>query len=126
LSAIVKSNSAGLTKKPLTLEEEFGPSKTEEVPWERVRSPLVQFIADAGDGGVPGFLHARLEMAFLDPFRERLTLAWAGGTVVIAGPKASEFYAEFARNEATLVRKGPGIESVEFRLKEPAEGPDLD
>ena len=115
-----------IAKKLLSLEQEFGSAKVEEVPWERVRSPLVQFIADAGDVGVPGFLHGRLEMAFLDPFRERLTLAWAGGTVVITGPKASEFYAEFARNEATLIRKGPGIASVEFRLKESAEEPDLD
>lgn len=113
-----------IAKKLLSLEQEFGSAKVEEVPWERVRSPVVQFIADTGDAGVPGFLHARLEMAFLDVFRDRLTLAWPGGTVTITGPKASEFYAEFARNEATLVRRGPGIESVEFRLRE-AEEPDL-
>ena len=67
-----------IAKELLSLEQEFGPAKVEEVPWGRVRSPLVQFIADAGDVGAPGSLHARLEMAFLGPFRERLTLAWAG------------------------------------------------
>jgi hypothetical protein len=114
-------------KRPLTLEEEFGAAKVEEVPWERVRTPLVQFIADSGDAGVPGFLHSRLEMAFYDSHLERLLLVWAGGTVSIFGPKASEFYGEFARNEATLVRKGPGIERVEFHLKEIAEEePELD
>lgn len=115
-------------RKPLTLEEEFGAAKVEEVPWERVRTPLVQFIADAGDVGVPGFLHSRLEMAFYDPKLERLLLAWSGGTVSVFGPRAGEFYGEFARNEATLVRKGPGIDRVEFRLSEPAEeeGPELD
>jgi hypothetical protein len=116
-----------IAKNPLTLEQEFGSAKVEEVPWERVKTPLVQFIADAGDAGVPGFLHARLEMAFYDPGHDRLTLVWTGGTVNITGPKASEFFSEFSRNEATLVRKGPGIESVEFQLKEPGEGePNLD
>jgi len=109
-----------------TLEEEYGPAKTEEVPWERVRTPLVQFVADKGDVGVPGFLHARLEMAFFDPGSNRLTLAWEGGTIAITGSRASEFYAEFARNEATLVRKGSGIESVEFLLRDPEEEPELE
>ena len=77
---------------------------------------------------MPGFLHSRLEMAFYDPKLERLLLVWAGGTVSVFGPKASEFYGEFARNEATLVRKGPGITKVEFRLREVDEevGPELD
>jgi hypothetical protein len=49
--------------------------------------------------------------------RQNLLIDWPLGTIVIAGPKALEFYEQFSNHRATLIKAdGKDIVSVRMHL----------
>jgi hypothetical protein len=69
------------------------------------------FILDSGEVfGCPFFNLVRAEYS---PGAQQLLLEWPPGIVVITGPKALEFYKDFARHHGTWIKAdGTDIQSV--------------
>ncbi|MGA8659635.1 MAG: hypothetical protein WB586_26225 [Chthoniobacterales bacterium] len=98
--------------KARTLRELYG--KTTRA-WEQSTAPIVRFWAE--NGQCWGFPFFSLVAARYMPSQERLILYWSLGTLGITGPKALEFYDDFANHRATLLKAdGKDILSVKLVL----------
>jgi hypothetical protein len=86
--------------------------------WEKLTTPLVRFWT--GDGDCWGPLLCGRGNAM--PEQERLLIYFALGTVIVFGPKAHEFYDDFANHRATgLKADAKEILSVEIDLNRKSE-----
>jgi len=76
---------------------------------------IVRFWSDSGDCW--GFLFHHVTGTCYSAKYQRLFIDWALGTIVVTGPKALEFYEQFANHRATLVKPdGKDILSVTMYL----------
>ena len=76
---------------------------------------IVRFWSDSGDCW--GFLFHHLTGTCYSAKYQRLLIDWALGTIVVAGPKALEFYEHFSNHRATLIKAdGKDILSVRMEL----------
>jgi hypothetical protein len=83
--------------------------------WEQSTSPIVRFWTE--NGQCWGFPFFSLVAARYIANQERLVLYWSLGTLGIIGPKALEFYDDFANHRATLLKAdGKDILSVKLIL----------
>jgi hypothetical protein len=97
-----------------TFRELYGPKRC-SVPWEEQQVEIVRFWTDSGDCW--GFLFYHLAGTYYSAKYQRLLIDWALGTIVVTGPKALEFYEQFANHRATLVKAdGKDILSVRMHL----------
>jgi hypothetical protein len=98
----------------LSFRELYGP-KQSSVPWEEQQVDIVRFWTDSGDCW--GFLFHHLTGTHYRSKYQSLLIDWAPGTIVVAGPKALEFYESFSNHRATLVKAdGKDILSVRMHL----------
>ena len=97
-----------------TLKDLYG-AKQSSLPWEEQQAEIVRFWTDSGDCW--GFLFHLVSGTFYGARDQRLLIDWPLGTIVIAGPKALEFYEQFSNHRATLIRAdGKDILSVKMHL----------
>ena len=97
-----------------SLKELYGP-KQSSLPWEEQQAEIVRFWTDSGDCW--GFLFHHVSGTFYSVKNQRLLIDWPVGTIVVAGPKALEFYEQFSNHRATLLRAdGKDILSVRMHL----------
>lgn len=97
-----------------SFRELYGP-KQSSVPWEEQQVDIVRFWTDSGDCW--GFLFHHLTGTHYSSKYQSLLIDWALGTIVVAGPKALEFYENFSNHRATLVKAdGKDILSVRMHL----------
>jgi hypothetical protein len=97
-----------------SFRELYGPKRS-SVPWEEQQVDIVRFWTDSGDCW--GFLFHHLTGTYYSAKYQRLLIDWALGTIVVTGPKALEFYDQFANHRATLVKAdGKDILSVRMHL----------
>jgi hypothetical protein len=97
-----------------SLKELYGP-KQSSLPWEEQQAEIVRFWTDSGDCW--GFLFHQVSGTFYSVKNQRLLIDWPVGTIVVAGPKALEFYEQFSNHRATLLRAdGKDILSVRMHL----------
>jgi hypothetical protein len=97
-----------------SLKELYGPEQS-SFPWEEQQAEIVRFWTDSGKCW--GFLFHHLSGTYYSANDQRLLIDWPLGTVVVAGPKAFEFYDQFSNHRATLIRAdGQGILSVRMHL----------
>jgi hypothetical protein len=97
-----------------TLKDLYGP-KQSSLPWEEHQAEIVRFWTDSGDCW--GFLFHHVSGTYYSAKSKRLLIDWPVGTIVVAGPKALEFYEQFSDHRATLVRAdGKDILSVRMHL----------
>jgi hypothetical protein len=90
-----------------SLKEQF--SRGSEA-WKEQSDPIFRFWTEGDWWGFP-FFSLSASRYFGD--KETLCLYWPLGTVVITGPKALDFYAEFCAQRATSVKSdGKDILSV--------------
>ncbi len=83
--------------------------------WEEQQAEVVRFWTDDGDSW--GFLFHRLGAVHYNARNERLLLDWDLETLVIAGPKALDFYDDFCNHRATSLKAdGKDIISVTMLL----------
>jgi hypothetical protein len=83
-----------------SLKEQF--SRGSEA-WQEQSDPIFRFWTEGDWWGFP-FFSVSASRYFGD--KETLCLYWPLGTVVITGPKALDFYAEFCAHRATSVKIG--------------------
>ncbi len=96
----------------MTLKEKFG-SKSD--CWEEKSEPVFRVWIDGQCLGFPFF--SLLATCYTPD--DKLRLDFPIGTVVISGPKAWHFYAEFSGNHATNLRAdAKDIVSVELELRD--------
>jgi hypothetical protein len=97
-----------------SFRELYGPKRS-SVPWEEQQVDIVRFWTDLGDCW--GFLFHHLTGTYYSARYQRLLIDWALGTIVVTGPKALEFYEQFANHRATLIKAdGKDILSVRMHL----------
>jgi hypothetical protein len=97
-----------------TLKDLYGPKQT-SFPWEEHQAEIVRFWADSGDCW--GFLFHHVTGTCYSAKEQRLLIDGPVGTIVVAGPKALEFYEQFSNHHATLIRAdGKDILSVKMHL----------
>jgi hypothetical protein len=97
-----------------SFRELYGPKRS-SVPWEEQHVDIVRFWTDSGDCW--GFLFHHLTGSYYSARYQRLFIDWAMGTIVVTGPKALEFYEQFANHRATLIKAdGKDILSVRMHL----------
>ena len=97
-----------------SFRELYGPKRS-SVPWEEQQVDIVRFWTDSGDCW--GFLFHHLTGTQYSAKYQRLLIDWALGTIVVAGPKAFEFYEQFSNHRATLIKAdGKDILSVRMHL----------
>ena len=97
-----------------TLKDLYGP-KESSLPWEEHQVEIVRFWTDSGDCW--GFLFHHVCGIYYSAKERRLLIDWPLGTVVVTGPKTLEFYDQFSRHHATLLRAdGKDILSVRMHL----------
>jgi hypothetical protein len=95
-----------------TLSEEYG-RKTPDA-WEAEQAPLVTFFLDGDEEALGLSLFGVQAVRFLIK-ENTVSIEYPFGNVVVAGPKAREFFTEFCRNKATAVKAdGRAITSVTF------------
>ena len=104
----------------MTTLRELGTRPRRSQAWEPGSPEIVRFITD--EGATYGFLwHALIFGAYV-PEHETLFLQYGTGTIIIAGPKAEEFWEEFAQRKATSVKAdGVDILSVTMSLRKGKE-----
>jgi hypothetical protein len=97
-----------------TFRELYGPKRS-AVPWEEQQVDIIRFWTDSGDCW--GFLFHHLTGTHYSANYQSLLIDWVLGTIVVAGPKALEFYEHFSKHRATLVKAdGKDIISVKMYL----------
>ena len=97
-----------------TLKDLYGP-KHSSFPWEEHQAEIVRFWTDSGDCW--GFLFHHVSGTYYSAKEQRLLIDGPVGTIVVAGPKALEFYEQFSNHCATLIRAdGKDILSVKMHL----------
>jgi hypothetical protein len=70
--------------------------------WEEASQSVVSFILDGGQVFGCNFFH--LVSAHYLPETEQLLLQWPPGIVEITGPKALDFYKDFAKGKGTWIK----------------------
>jgi hypothetical protein len=107
----------------MTTLRELGTRPRRSQAWEPGSPDLVRFITD--EGASYGFLwHALIFGAYV-PEHESLFLQYGTGTIIIVGPKAEEFWEDFAQRKATSVKAdGVDILSVTMSLRQRKEDKD--
>jgi len=99
---------------------ELGTRPRRSQAWEPGSPEIVRFITD--EGASYGFLWHVLIFGAYVPEHETLFLQYGTGTIIIAGPKAEEFWEEFAQRKATSVKAdGVDILSVTMSLRKGKE-----
>jgi hypothetical protein len=112
LKSMMNGNNAQ-TRVP-TLKDLYGP-KQSSLPWEEHQAEIVRFWTDSGDCW--GFLFHHVSGTYYSVKEQRLLIDGPMGTIVVAGPKALEFYEQFSNHRATLIRAdGKDILSVKMHL----------
>jgi hypothetical protein len=102
-----------------TLKDLYGPNQS-SFPWEEHQAEIVRFWTDSGDCW--GFLFHHVSGTYYSAKEQRLLIDWPVGTIVVAGPKALEFYDQFSNHRATLIRAdGKDILSVKTHLNSERE-----
>jgi hypothetical protein len=102
-----------------SLKDLYGP-KQSSLPWEEQEAEIVRFWTDSGECW--GFLFHHVSGTFYSAREERLLIDSALGTIAVTGPKALEFYEQFANHRATLLRAdGKAILSVRMHLNSERE-----
>ena len=104
----------------MTTLRELGTRPRRSQAWEPGSPEIVRFITD--EGASYGFLwHALIFGAYV-PEHESLFLQYGTGTIIITGPKAEEFWEDFAQRKATSVKvDGVDILSVTMSLRKGKE-----
>jgi hypothetical protein len=88
--------------------------------WEELSEPVVSFMLD--DGQIFGCPFFHLVGAQYLPEEQNLILVWPSGIVKVTGPKALEFYKDFAKGKGTWIKAdGEGIMSVQVILPAPGQ-----
>jgi hypothetical protein len=107
----------------VTTLRELGARPRRSEAWEPGSPEIVRFITD--EGASYGFLWHVLIFGAYVPEHETLFLQYGTGTIIIAGPKAEEFWEEFAQRKATSVKAdGVDILSVTMSLRQRKEDKD--
>jgi hypothetical protein len=102
-----------------SLKEQFSSGSE---AWKEQSDPIFRFLAEGDVWGFP-FFSLSASRYFSD--KETLCLYWPLATVVIAGPKVLDFYAEFCAHRATSLKPdGKDILSVTMLLS--SESPRAD
>ena len=95
-----------------TLKDLYG---HKESSWEEHQAEIVRFWTDSGDCW--GFLFHHVSGTCYSAKEQHLLIVGPVGTIVVAGPKALEFYEQFSNHRATLIRAdGKDILSVKMHL----------
>ena len=97
----------------LSLKEQYGPKSQ---AWQEQQSPLiVRFWCDEGAcWGIP--FHQVLGTHY-NPKVESLLIQFALGTIFVTGPKACDFYDQFCKHRATLLKAdGKDILAVSMQI----------
>jgi hypothetical protein len=112
LKSMMNGNNAQ-TRVP-TLKDLYGP-KQSSLPWEEHQAEIVRFWTDSGDCW--GFLFHHVSGTYFSAKEQRLLIDWTLGTIVVTGPKTLEFYEQFSKHRATLLRSdGKDILSVRMHI----------
>ena len=107
----------------MTTLRELGTKRRRSQAWEPGSPEIVRFVTD--EGASYGFLWHVLVFGAYVPEHETLFLQYGTGTIIIAGPKAEEFWEEFAQRKATSVKAdGADILSVTMSLRKGKEDKD--
>src|SRR5215469_4266192 len=84
----------------LSLREQYGPKSQ---AWQEEQSPhIVRFWCD--DGACWGIPFHQVLGTHFNPKHESLLIQFALGTIVVTGPKAWDFYDQFCKHRATLLK----------------------
>ena len=86
----------------MTSLKDLGTRPRKSQAWEPGCPEIVRFITD--EGASYGFLWHVLIFGAYVPEHETLFLQYGTGTIIIAGPKAEEFWEDFAQRKATSVK----------------------
>ena len=107
----------------MTTLRELGTRPRRSQAWEPGSPEIVRFITD--EGASYGFMwHALIFGAYV-PEHESLFLQYGTGTIIITGPKAEEFWEDFAQRKTTSVKAdGVDILSVTMSLRQRKEDKD--
>jgi hypothetical protein len=97
----------------LSLKEQYGPKSH---AWQEQQSPhIVRFWCD--DGACWGIPFHQVLGTHYNPKHESLLIQFALGTIVVTGPKTWDFYDQFCKNKATLLKAdGKDIIAVTMAL----------
>jgi hypothetical protein len=100
----------------MTTLRELGTRPRRSQAWEPGSQEIVRFFTD--EGASYGFLWHVLIFGAYVPEHETLFLQYGTGTIIIAGPKAEEFWEDFAQRKATSIKAdGADILSVTMSLR---------
>jgi hypothetical protein len=83
--------------------------------WEKTTAPIVRFWT--GDGTCWGFPYFSVIGTRYEPQAERLLIYFGTGAIVIRGPKALEFFDDFANHRDVLQRYCCSLLSVTARCE---------
>ena len=104
----------------MTSLKDLGTRPRKSQAWEPGSPEIVRFITD--EGVSYGFLWHVLIFGAYVPEHETLFLQYGTGTIIIAGPKAEEFWEDFAQRKATSIKAdGADILSVTMSLRKGKE-----
>jgi hypothetical protein len=107
----------------MTTLRELGTRPRRSQAWEPGSPEIVRFITD--EGASYGFLWHALIFGVYVTEHESLFLQYGTGTIIITGPKAEEFWEDFAQRKATSVKTdGVDILSVTMSLRQRKEDKD--
>ena len=107
----------------MTTLRELGTRPRRSQAWEPGSPEIVRFITD--EGASYGFLWHVLIFGAYVPEHETLFLQYGTGTIIIAGPKAEEFWEDFIQRKAASVKAdGVDILSVTISLRQRKENKD--
>jgi hypothetical protein len=107
----------------MTTLRELGTRPRRSQAWEPGSPEIVRFITD--EGASYGFVWHALIFGTYVPEHESLFLQYSTGTIIITGPKAEEFWEDFAQRKATSVKAdGVDILSVTMSLRQRKEDKD--
>jgi hypothetical protein len=89
----------------MTSLKDIGSRPRKSAAWEPGSPEIVRFITD--EGVCYGFLWHALILGAYIPEHENLFLQYGTGTTIITGPKAEEFWDEFAQRKASSINLKP-------------------
>jgi hypothetical protein len=88
--------------------------------WQESQEPVISFVLDSGEVFGCNFFH--LVQAHYSPTEQRLLLQWPPVLVEITGPKALDFYKDFAKGKGTWI-KADGVDILSVILQLPDQPP---
>ena len=107
----------------MTSLKDLGTRPRKSQAWQPGSPEIVRFVTD--EGASYGFLWHVLIFGAYVPEHESLFLQYGTGTIIIAGPKAGEFWDDFAQRKAISVKAdGVDILSVTMSLRQRKEDKD--